>query len=117
MSAASRKRIAQLMAGAYNRRRRHSSIGYLSAIDYEHRHQGAAVDHDAHRAAAGLELRRRDPHPQLTKCGSVSWPSPLPLTMVEQLALGDYGIRSDDVRIVSPSPAITFVGTIAPVFT
>ena len=34
--------------GFYNKRRRHSSIGYLSPIDYERRHHAMAIDPDAH---------------------------------------------------------------------
>jgi transposase InsO family protein len=37
--------------GFYNRSRRHSSIGYLSPIDYERRHHALAVDPDAHQPA------------------------------------------------------------------
>jgi hypothetical protein len=45
----------------YNPRRRHSSIGYLSPIDYEHRHQAAAVDADAHQSAAVLAAVKDKP--------------------------------------------------------
>ena len=38
-------------ASFYNPRRRHSSIGYLSPIDYERRHQDAAVNPNAHKPA------------------------------------------------------------------
>ena len=40
--------------GFYNRRRRHSSIGYLSPIDYERRHHATAVNPNAHKPAAVL---------------------------------------------------------------
>ena len=40
--------------GFYNPRRRHTSIGYLSPIDYERSHRQAAVDPDAHQPAAVL---------------------------------------------------------------
>ena len=39
--------VFAFIEGFYNPRRRHSSIGYLSPIDYERRHQAAAVDPDA----------------------------------------------------------------------
>jgi transposase InsO family protein len=37
--------------GFYNRRRRHSSIGYLSPVDYERRHHALAGDPNAHQPA------------------------------------------------------------------
>jgi hypothetical protein len=40
--------------GFYNPRRRHSSIGYLSPIDYERRHHALAIDPDAHQSAVVL---------------------------------------------------------------
>jgi putative transposase len=40
--------------GFYNRRRRHSSIGYLSPIDFERRHQAMIVNPDPHQSAAVL---------------------------------------------------------------
>jgi putative transposase len=47
--------------GFYNRRRRHSSIGYLSPIDYERRHHAAAVDPDAHQPAVVLAAVKDKP--------------------------------------------------------
>ena len=47
--------------GFYNRRRRHSSIGYLSPIDYERRHHAAAVDPDAHQSAVVLTAVKDKP--------------------------------------------------------
>jgi putative transposase len=47
--------------GFYNRRRRHSSIGYLSPIDYERRHHALAVDPDAHQPAAVLATVKDKP--------------------------------------------------------
>src|SRR6266481_710182 len=47
--------------GFYNPRRRHSSIGYLSPIDYEHRHHAATVDRDAHQPAAVLAAVKDKP--------------------------------------------------------
>ena len=46
----------------YNRRRRHSSIGYLSSVDYERLHHVLAGDPDAHQPAVvrvGTEEWRR----------------------------------------------------------
>src|SRR5262249_58889796 len=48
------KRSVRLHRGFYNPRRRHSSIEYLSPIDYEHRHHAATVDRDAPQPAAVL---------------------------------------------------------------
>jgi transposase InsO family protein len=45
--------------GFYNRRRRHSSIGYLSPIDYERRH--LAGDPDAHQPAVVLAAVKDTP--------------------------------------------------------
>ena len=45
----------------YNPRRRHSSIGYLSPIDYERRHHAAAVIPDAHQPAAVLAAVKDKP--------------------------------------------------------
>ena len=47
--------------GFYNPRRRHSSIGYLSPVDYEHRHHAATVDRDAHQPAAVLAAVKDKP--------------------------------------------------------
>jgi len=49
-----RSAVFTFIEGFYNPRRRHSSIGYLSPIDYERRHQPAAVVPDAHQPAAVL---------------------------------------------------------------
>jgi putative transposase len=46
--------VFEFIEGFYNPRRRHSSIGYLSPIDYEHRHHATAMDPDAHQPAAVL---------------------------------------------------------------
>ena len=45
----------------YNPRRRHSSIGYLSPIDYERRHHAAAVNPNAHKPAAVLAAVKDKP--------------------------------------------------------
>ena len=47
--------------GFYNKRRRHSSIGYLSPIDYECRHQNLKVDPDADHPAAVLATVKDTP--------------------------------------------------------
>ena len=52
--AEARSAVFQFIEGFYNPRRRHSSIGYLSPIDYERRHHAAAVESDAHKPAAVL---------------------------------------------------------------
>jgi putative transposase len=52
--AEARSAVFQFIEGFYNPRRRHSSIGYLSPIDYERRHEATAVEPDAHQSAAVL---------------------------------------------------------------
>lgn len=52
--AEARSVVFQFIEGFYNPRRRHSSIGYLSPIDYERRHQVKAVEPDARQSAAVL---------------------------------------------------------------
>jgi putative transposase len=47
--------------GFYNPRRRHSSIGYLSPIDYERRHHALAVDPDPHQPAVVLATVKDKP--------------------------------------------------------
>ena len=49
--AEARHAIFEFVEGFYNRRRRHSSIGYLSPVDYERRYPATAVDPDAHQPA------------------------------------------------------------------
>ena len=46
--------VFAFIEGWYNPRRRHSSIGYRSPLDYERQHQATEVDPDAHQAAAVL---------------------------------------------------------------
>jgi putative transposase len=53
--------------GFYNRRRRHSSIGYLSPIDYERRHQAAPLKPDAHKPARAHGRRR------IVRVGTEEW--------------------------------------------
>ena len=53
--------VFEFIEGFYNPRRRHSSIGYLSPIDYEQRHHAAAVNPDAHQPAAVLAAVKDKP--------------------------------------------------------
>jgi len=50
--------VFDFIEGFYNRRRRHSSIGYLSPIDYERLH---AANPDAHQPAAVLAAVKDKP--------------------------------------------------------
>ena len=56
-----RSAVFAFIEGFYNPRRRHSSIGYLSPIDYERRHQETAVDPDAHQPAVVLAAVKDKP--------------------------------------------------------
>jgi len=46
--------VFEFIEGFYNPRRRHSSLGYLCPIDYEHRHDQRAADPGAHHRSAVL---------------------------------------------------------------
>jgi Integrase core domain len=59
--AEARSAAFQFIEGFYNPRRRHSSIGYLSPIDYERRHQDAAVNPNAHKPATVLAAVKDKP--------------------------------------------------------
>ena len=59
--AEARRAVFEFIEGFYNPRRRHSSIGYLSPIDYERRHHAAAVNPDAHQPAAVLAAVKDKP--------------------------------------------------------
>jgi putative transposase len=59
--AEARSAVFQFIEGFYNPRRRHSSIGYLSPIDYERRHQAMAVDPRPCQPAAGLAAVKDKP--------------------------------------------------------
>jgi len=59
--AEARSAVFAFIEGFYNLRRRHSSIGYLSPIDYERRHQAAAAVPDAHKPAAVLAAVKDKP--------------------------------------------------------
>jgi len=53
--AEARMAVFEFIEGFYNLRRRHSSLGYLSPVDYEHRHEEKqAVDPGAHQPAVVL---------------------------------------------------------------
>ena len=64
--AEARMAVFEFIEGFYNPRRRHSSLGYLSPVDYE-RHHTRQADPGAHHAAVvlrppsrcGLEMSRR----------------------------------------------------------
>ena len=53
-----RSAVFEFIEGFYNPRRRHSSIGYLSPLEYERRH---AVNPDAHHSAAVLAAVKHKP--------------------------------------------------------
>jgi transposase InsO family protein len=59
--AVARRAAFEFIEGFYNPRRRHSSIGYLSPLDYERRQQAAAVVPDAHQPAAVLAAVKDKP--------------------------------------------------------
>jgi len=52
--AQARMAVFEFIEGFYNPRRRHSSLAYLSPVDYERRHEQQGVDPGAHHAAAAL---------------------------------------------------------------
>jgi putative transposase len=56
-----RSAVFAFIEGFYNPRRRHSSIGYLSPIDYEHQHRAATLDRDVHQSAAVLAAVKDKP--------------------------------------------------------
>jgi hypothetical protein len=78
-----RSAVFSFIEGFYNPRRRHSSIGYHSPIDFERRHQAASAVAGAHQPAAVLapvkdkpfgrarktEIVSHDSHEQVTKVG------------------------------------------------
>ena len=59
--AEARSAIFAFIEGFYNRQRRHSSIGYLSPIDYECRYHALAVNRDAHQPAVVLAAVKDKP--------------------------------------------------------
>src|SRR5271165_7590991 len=71
--AEARREVFAFIEGFYNLRRRHSSIGYLSPIDYEQRYQATLGDPNARQPAAVLAAvkdkplwRKRGVGPSLT---------------------------------------------------
>ena len=56
-----RRAVFEFIEGFYNTRRRHSSIGYLSPIDYERQHYAAAVIPDARQPAIVLAAVKDKP--------------------------------------------------------
>ena len=81
--AEARSAVFQFIEGFYNPRRRHSSIGYLSPIEYERRQQTTSVDPDAHQPAAvlGAVLDRRcarRPHHRAGRDGRMAPPGAEP---------------------------------------
>ena len=59
--AEARSAVFAFVEGFYNPRRRHSSIGYLSPIDYERRHRAVAVVPNASQPAAVLAAVKDEP--------------------------------------------------------
>ena len=59
--AEARSAVFDFIEGFYNPRRRHSSIGYLSPMDFEQRGQKTAADPDAHQPAAVLAAVKDKP--------------------------------------------------------
>jgi hypothetical protein len=59
--AEARRAIFEFVEGFCNRRRRHSSIGYRSPVDYERRHQATVVDPDPHQPAVVLAAVKDKP--------------------------------------------------------
>jgi transposase InsO family protein len=64
--AEARRAAFGFIEGFYNPRRRHSSISYLSPIDYERRHHAAAAVPDAHQPAR----RARGPQGQALRAAA-----------------------------------------------
>ena len=59
--AEARSAVFSFIEGFYNPRRRHSSIGYLSPIDFERRHQASSIVADTHEPAAVLAAVKDQP--------------------------------------------------------
>ena len=55
-----RRTVLEFIENFYNPRRRHSSIGYLSPVDYERRHHAAAANPNAHKPAATVLAAVKD---------------------------------------------------------
>jgi hypothetical protein len=84
--AKARSAVFDFIEGFYNRRRRHSSIGYLSPMDFERRRQTTAADPDAGQPAAIVrvgteEWLRRGPNQRMPRhrratCRHIRSPDP-----------------------------------------
>ena len=61
-----RMAVFAFVEGFYNLRRRHSSIGYLSPVEYERRHRESAIDPDARERAIVLAAVKNKPVLRLT---------------------------------------------------
>ena len=59
--AAARNVVFEFIEGFYNTRRRHSSIGYLSPVDYERQDPEGGTDPDAHQPAVVLSAVKGKP--------------------------------------------------------
>jgi hypothetical protein len=59
--AEARHAVFAFIEGFYNPRRRHSSIGYLSPLDYERQHCARAADPNAHQPACRSRPSRTKP--------------------------------------------------------
>jgi len=59
--AEARRAVFEFIEGFYNPRRRHSSIGYLSPIDYERQHHAAAINPDPRQPASVLAAVKDKP--------------------------------------------------------
>jgi integrase-like protein len=112
--AEARRAVFEFIEGFYNPRRRHSSIGYLSPIDYERRrHHAATVNPNAHKPAAvlatvkdkpfgrpqeGAVLDRRcarQPHHRAGRDGRMAPPGAEPKNDLE--TGGQHAVRSDSL--------------------
>ncbi len=86
--AEARSAVCAFIEGFYNARRRHSSLNYLSPIDYERRHYAMIVVPDDHQTAAVLAAvkdasrrPRRSPAAILDRRGARLQPAgPMPQT-------------------------------------
>ena len=81
--------VFAFIEGRYNLRRRHSSIGYRSPVDYERQHQATAVDPDAHQPAATLAPVKdsrcaRQPHHRAGRDGRMAPPGVEPKNNAKQ---------------------------------
>jgi hypothetical protein len=95
--AEARMAVFEFIEGFYTLRRRHSSIGYLSPVEYERCHRESAIDPDARERASVRvgteEWLRRGPNKRMaqrrTKCRQIRYPDPKPST-VHQTGASPY---------------------------